>query len=84
MDEPTAGMGTSERSRLMALTTEIVRTREIGALFTEHDMEVVFGNADRIIVLNRGLLVAQGSPEEVRANREVQAIYLGSAADANA
>jgi branched-chain amino acid transport system ATP-binding protein len=81
MDEPTAGMGTAERSRLMALTTEIVRTRQIGALFTEHDMEVVFGNADRIIVLNRGVLVAQGSPEEVRANREVQKIYLGSMVD---
>ena len=84
MDEPTAGMGTSERSQLMELTTEIVQTREIGVLFTEHDMDVVFGYADRIIVLNRGVLVAQGSPEEVRANSEVQEIYLGSTAEANA
>jgi branched-chain amino acid transport system ATP-binding protein len=82
MDEPTAGMGTSERSRLMALTTAIVRTREIGVLFTEHDMDVVFGNADRVIVLNRGRLVAQGRPQEVRANRKVQEIYLGSTAGA--
>ena len=84
MDEPTAGMGTSERSQLMELTTEIVQTREIGVLFTEHDMDVVFGYADRIIVLNRGVLVAQGSPEEVRTNSEVQEIYLGSTAEANA
>jgi branched-chain amino acid transport system ATP-binding protein len=82
MDEPTAGMGTSERSRLMALTTGIVRRREIGVLFTEHDMDVVFGNADRVIVLNRGRLVAQGTPEEVRANRELQEIYLGSTVEA--
>ena len=84
MDEPTAGMGTAERSQLMALTTEIVQTRDIGVLFTEHDMEVVFGYADRIIVLNRGVLVAAGSPDEVRANSEVQEIYLGSTADADA
>lgn len=84
MDEPTAGMGTSERSRLMELTTEIVKTRDIGVLFTEHDVEVVFGNADRVIVLNRGALVAQGSPAEVRADKQVQSIYLGSAAGAGA
>ncbi|MGD8295012.1 MAG: hypothetical protein PVG67_01395, partial [Desulfobacterales bacterium] len=47
-------------------------------LFTEHDMEVVFTHADRIIVLNRGELVAEGAPEAVRNNQEVQEIYLGS------
>ena len=80
MDEPTAGMGTNERAQLMELTSEIVQSREIGVLFTEHDMDVVFGYADRIIVLNRGVLVAEGSPDEVRANSQVQEIYLGSAA----
>ena len=84
MDEPTAGMGPTERTRLMELTTEIVQTRDISVLFTEHDMDVVFGYADRIIVLNRGELVAEGTPEEVRANSEVQEIYLGSAAEAGA
>jgi branched-chain amino acid transport system ATP-binding protein len=78
MDEPTAGMGPAERQSLMELTSDIVRTRNIGVLFTEHDMDVVFTHADRIIVLNRGELVAEGSPAEVRANTKVQEIYLGS------
>ena len=56
---------------------QIAREQSIGVLFTEHDMDVVFEHADRILVLNRGTLIAQGSPAEVRANREVQAIYLG-------
>jgi branched-chain amino acid transport system ATP-binding protein len=80
MDEPTAGMGPAERQSLMELTADIVRTRNIGVLFTEHDMDVVFTHSDRIIVLNRGELVAEGSPTEVRANTKVQEIYLGSSA----
>ncbi|CAB1055495.1 Branched-chain amino acid ABC transporter, ATP-binding protein LivG (TC 3.A.1.4.1) [Olavius sp. associated proteobacterium Delta 1] len=78
MDEPTAGMGPAERQSLMELTSDIVRTRNIGVLFTEHDMDVVFTHADRIIVLNRGELVTEGSPTEVRANNKVQEIYLGT------
>ncbi len=81
MDEPTAGMGPAERQALMALTSDIVRNRNIGVLFTEHDMEVVFSRADRIIVLNRGELAARGSPDEVRNNREVREIYLGKGLD---
>ena len=77
MDEPTAGMGSAERQSLMELTTSIVRTQNIGVLFTEHDMEVVFTHADRIIVLNRGELVAEGTPNDVRENDQVQEIYLG-------
>jgi branched-chain amino acid transport system ATP-binding protein len=78
MDEPTAGMGPAERQSLMELTSEIVHTRNIGVLFTEHDMDVVFTHADHIIVLNRGELVAQGTPEAVRNNSKVQEIYLGT------
>jgi branched-chain amino acid transport system ATP-binding protein len=78
MDEPTAGMAPKERIALMALTAEIVRERRIAVLFTEHDMDVVFGHADRIIVLNRGRLIAAGRPAEVRAMPEVQQVYLGS------
>ena len=77
MDEPTAGMGPAERQSLMELTSDIVRNQNIGVLFTEHDMEVVFTHADRIIVLNRGELVAEGTPAEVRENSKVQEIYLG-------
>ena len=67
MDEPTAGMAPRERIELMRLTARIAREQSIGVLFTEHDMDVVFEHADRILVLNRGSLIAEGSPEEVRA-----------------
>ncbi len=78
MDEPTAGMAPKERIALMALTAEIVRREGISVLFTEHDMDVVFAHADRIMVMNRGLLITQGKPAEVRANKTVQDIYLGT------
>jgi branched-chain amino acid transport system ATP-binding protein len=78
MDEPTAGMAPKERIELMALTADIVKSDNIGVLFTEHDMDVVFKHANRMIVLNRGQLIAGGAPAEVRANEEVQRIYLGS------
>jgi branched-chain amino acid transport system ATP-binding protein len=78
MDEPTAGMAPKERIGLMALAAEIVRERRIAVLFTEHDMDVVFAHADRIIVLDRGALIAEGEPAAVRANAEVQQVYLGS------
>ena len=78
MDEPTAGMGSAERQSLMELTSNIVRTQNIGVLFTEHDMDVVFTHADRIMVLNRGERVAEGTPAEVRDNDQVREIYLGS------
>jgi branched-chain amino acid transport system ATP-binding protein len=81
MDEPTAGMAPRERIALMALTAEIVQERGTSVLFTEHDMDVVFAHADRILVLNRGELIAQGTPVEVRANPQVQEVYLGTGAD---
>ncbi len=78
MDEPTAGMGPAQRQALMELTAAVVRTRNMGVLFTEHDMQVVFTHADRIIVLNRGQMVAAGRPAEVRENEKVREIYLGT------
>jgi len=78
MDEPAAGMAPRERHALMGLTVRIARERTIGVLFTEHDMDVVFGHADRVLVLNRGTLIAEGAPAAVRANAEVQAVYLGA------
>src|SRR6476659_7769398 len=77
MDEPTAGMAPRERVDLMRLTAGIARDKSICVLFTEHDMDVVFEHADRIIVLNRGSVIAEGSPAEVRGNPQVQAVYLG-------
>ena len=78
MDEPAAGMGPRERHAVIDLTARIARERGIGVLFTEHDMDVVFGHADRVLVLNRGTLIAEGTPAAVRANAEVQAVYLGA------
>ncbi len=77
MDEPTAGMAPKERVALMELTAGLARARNIAVLFTEHDMDVVFGQADRIIVLDRGQLIAGGTPEEIRSNPKVRAVYLG-------
>ncbi len=80
MDEPTAGMAPAERLALMALTAELVRERGLAVLFTEHDMDAVFGHATRVLVLDRGRLIAEGSPDQVRANPRVQSVYLGGEA----
>ena len=77
MDEPTAGMSPRSRDRLMQLAAEVARSGQIAVLFTEHDMDVVFGHADRVIVLDRGRIIAEGTPAAIRANAEVQAVYLG-------
>jgi branched-chain amino acid transport system ATP-binding protein len=77
MDEPTAGMAPKERVALMELAARLARAQKIAVLFTEHDMDVVFGQADRIIVLDRGRMIAAGLPEEVRTNADVRAVYLG-------
>lgn len=77
MDEPTAGMSPSERIALMALTKALVVGKSISVLFTEHDMDVVFTHADRILVLNRGQIIASGTPDSIRANPLVQEVYLG-------
>ena len=79
MDEPTAGMAPRERSALMDLTESIAATSGIGVLFTEHDMDVVFGHAGRVLVLMRGEVIAVGSPDEVRDNPRVREAYLGDA-----
>jgi branched-chain amino acid transport system ATP-binding protein len=78
MDEPTAGMAPRERANLMTLTAGIARQDGIGVLFTEHDMDAVFAHADRILVLVRGEIIAQGTPEQVRADDQVKRVYLGT------
>ena len=77
MDEPTAGMSPRSRGRVMELAAGLAREQRIAVLFTEHDMDVVFGHADRIIVLDRGEIIAVGSPTEIRADARVKAVYLG-------
>jgi branched-chain amino acid transport system ATP-binding protein len=78
MDEPTAGMAPTERAALMQLTRTLATQRGIAVLFTEHDMDVVFGAADRILVLNRGELIAEGDGPAIRTDARVREVYLGS------
>jgi branched-chain amino acid transport system ATP-binding protein len=80
MDEPTAGMAPKERNALMALTKKLVIEQKIAVLFTEHSMDVVFAHADRMIVLARGRLIAQGTSDEIRKDTKVQEVYFGSGA----
>jgi branched-chain amino acid transport system ATP-binding protein len=84
MDEPTAGMSPRSRGRLMQLAAEQAREQRIAVLFTEHDMDVVFGHADRVIVLDRGRIIAEGTPETIRADAKVRAVYLGNETAAGA
>ena len=78
MDEPTAGMAPKERNDLMALTRGLVVERGMAVLFTEHSMDVVFAHADRMIVLARGRLIAEGQGDYIRNHPKVQEVYFGS------
>jgi branched-chain amino acid transport system ATP-binding protein len=80
MDEPTAGMAPKERNALMVLTKKLVLEQQIAVLFTEHSMDVVFAHADRMIVLARGRLIAQGKADDIRKDAKVQEVYFGSGA----
>ncbi len=80
MDEPTAGMTSAERSALMQTIVALAGESNMAVLFTEHSMDVVFGFARRVMVLSRGRLIADGVPEAVRADTEVQRLYLGEEA----
>ena len=77
MDEPTAGMAPDERHALMNLTRALVQQRQVGVLFTEHSMDVVFEHAHRVVVMARGQLIAQGTPLQIQHDPLVQAVYFG-------
>lgn len=81
LDEPTSGMAPQERMDLMGMAVAIVGKQRATLLFTEHDMDVVFAAAHRITVMHQGRVVAEGAPQVVRDNREVQEIYLGVASN---
>ena len=82
LDEPTAGMSPQETSAAMELVQGIVQERGLTLFFTEHDMSVVFGMAERISVLHHGQLIASGTPAEVQRDPEVRRVYLGGTQDA--
>ena len=77
LDEPTAGMSVTETRESIALIERLARERDLTLLFTEHDMDVVFGIARRITVLHQGRVIADGTPEDVRRDPEVRRVYLG-------
>jgi branched-chain amino acid transport system ATP-binding protein len=64
---------------MMELAAGLARRDQIAVLFTEHDMDVVFGYATRVIVMHLGEVIAQGAPEQVRADARVREVYLGDA-----
>jgi branched-chain amino acid transport system ATP-binding protein len=78
LDEPTAGMAPAETEQAMALVRRVAAERRLTVLFCEHDMDVVFGTADRIFVMDRGTGLAEGTPAEIRSNEAVRAVYLGT------
>ena len=82
LDEPTAGMAPAETTSTMALVRRIADERKLTLLFCEHDMDVVFGTADRVLVMHQGRALAEGTPDEIRTHPEVQRVYLGSEDDA--
>lgn len=82
LDEPTAGMNPEETDRMIRLIKELAGDSDTTFFITEHDMKVVFSVAQKIFVLNQGSLLAQGTPEEIRANPEVKRAYLGGSLDA--
>jgi branched-chain amino acid transport system ATP-binding protein len=80
LDEPTAGMAAQERLESIRLVHRVAQELGVSCVFTEHDMAVVFAVATRITVMHQGRVLAEGTPAEVRARREVQQVYLGEAA----
>jgi branched-chain amino acid transport system ATP-binding protein len=80
LDEPTAGMSPQETTSTIDLVERIARDRGLTLLFTEHDMDVVFSVADKITVFHQGAVLAEGKPDDVKNNADVQRVYLGEAA----
>jgi branched-chain amino acid transport system ATP-binding protein len=80
LDEPTAGMGDEETNHMTGLIRSLNKAQKISILFIEHDMNIVFGVADRITVLDNGTMLAEGNAAEIAANPRVQSAYLGAAA----
>jgi len=78
MDEPTAGMAPRERNELIALVKMLVVERGVSVLFTEHSMDVVFAFADRIVVMARGRLIANGDAKTIRDDPLVRQVYFGT------
>ena len=77
LDEPTSGVSTREKAPIMDIVAAIVRSGGITAVIIEHDMDVVFRYSDRIVAMHQGRILADGTPDEIRANEDVTTTLLG-------
>jgi branched-chain amino acid transport system ATP-binding protein len=78
LDEPTSGVSTHEKAQIMDTVSSVVRAGAVTAVVIEHDMDVVFRYSDRIVMMHEGSFLADGTPEEIRANKDVADILLGA------
>jgi branched-chain amino acid transport system ATP-binding protein len=78
LDEPTSGVSTHEKAQIMDTVSSIVRAGTVTAVIIEHDMDVVFRYSDRIVMMHEGSFLADGTPEEIKANKDVANILLGA------
>lgn len=78
LDEPTSGVGTRDKAQIMDTVAAVVRAGGGAAVVIEHDMDIVFTYSDRVVVMHEGGVLAEGAPEEIRANRDVASVLLGT------
>jgi branched-chain amino acid transport system ATP-binding protein len=78
LDEPTSGVSTREKAQIMDTVSSVVRSGNVTAVVIEHDMDVVFRYSDRIVMMHEGRFLADGTPDEIRANKDVASILLGA------
>ena len=77
LDEPTSGVSTRDKAPIMDIVTSIVRSEAITAVIIEHDMDIMFRYSDRIVAMHQGRILADGTPDEIRANDDVSMTLLG-------
>lgn len=77
LDEPTSGVGTREKGTIMDVITQVVRERSLSAVIVEHDMDIVFTYSARIVMMHQGRVLAEGTPEQIRADERVATALLG-------
>ena len=78
LDEPTSGVSSAEKAQIMDTVSSVVRSGAVTAVVIEHDMDVVFRYSDRIVMMHEGAFLADGPPDEIRANEAVASILLGT------
>jgi branched-chain amino acid transport system ATP-binding protein len=78
LDEPTSGVSTHDKAQIMDTVSSVVRGGRVTAVVIEHDMDVVFRYSDRIVMMHEGAFLADGTPDEIRANKDVASILLGA------